>query len=173
MPVVDGVTACATIVQQSGEVPPIIGLTADITLAEQQRMLDAGAVSVQLKPVDEVKLVSSILSALNSASEITDDSSGSILSSVIPVDELKSALYQNLDSLLAKLRTEETGSQRQIMHDLLGLSGLYGMGDLRELVLQFSASYAALNLEQRIDSVAKFRAHIEGYLEPDDGHINS
>ena len=173
MPVVDGVTACATIVQQSGEVPPIIGLTADITLAEQQRMLDAGAVSVQLKPVDEVKLVSSILSALNSASEITDDSSGSILSSVIPVDELKSALYQNLDSLLAKLRTEETGSQRQIMHDLLGLSGLYGMGDLRELVLQFSASYAALNLEQRIESVAKIRAHIEGYLEPDDGHINS
>jgi len=173
MPVVDGVTACAAIVQQSDEAPPIIGLTADITLAEHQRLLDAGAVSVQLKPVDEVKLVRSILSALNSVSEITDNTSGGILSSVIPVDELKSALYQNLDSLLAKLRTEETGSQRQIMHDLLGLSGLYGMGDLRELVLQFKASYAALNLEQRIESVAKIRAHIEGYLVPDDDDINS
>jgi len=173
MPVVDGVTACAAIVQQSDEAPPIIGLTADITLAEHQRLLDAGAVSVQLKPVDEVKLVRSILSALNSVSEITDNTSGGILSSVIPVDELKSALYQNLDSLLAKLRAEETGSQRQIMHDLLGLSGLYGMGDLRELVLQFKASYAALNLEQRIESVAKIRAHIEGYLVPDDDDINS
>jgi signal transduction histidine kinase/DNA-binding response OmpR family regulator len=171
MPLVDGVTACAAIVQQSGEAPPVIGLTADITLAEHQHMLDAGAVSVQLKPVDEAKLVRSILSALNSVSEATDNTSGGILSSVIPVDELKSALYQNLDSLLAKLRTEETGSQRQIMHDLLGLSGLYGMGDLRELVLQFKASYAGRNLEQRIESVAKIRAHIEGYLVPDD--INS
>ena len=171
MPVVDGVTACATIVQQSGEAPPVIGLTADITLAEHQHMLDAGAVSVQLKPVDEAKLVRSILSALNSVSEVTDSTSGGILSSVIPVDELKSALYQNLDSLVAELGAEETGSQRQIMHDLLGLSGLYGMSDLRELVLQFKASYAGLNLEQRIESVAKIRAHIEGYLVPD--NVNS
>ncbi len=33
MPVVDGITACETIVQQSGESPPIIGLTADVTLS--------------------------------------------------------------------------------------------------------------------------------------------
>ena len=35
MPIVDGMTACETIVQQSGESLPIIGLTADVTLASR------------------------------------------------------------------------------------------------------------------------------------------
>ena len=60
MPVVDGITACETIVQQSGESPPIIGLTADVTLAEQERIKKAGAVMMLLKPVDEDKLISSL-----------------------------------------------------------------------------------------------------------------
>ena len=36
MPNVDGITACEAIIQQSGESPPIIALTADVTLSEQE-----------------------------------------------------------------------------------------------------------------------------------------
>ena len=167
MPVVDGVTACETIMQQSGESPPIIGLTADITPMEQQRMLTAGAVSVQSKPVDEVSLVNSILSSLNDMNEISPNSGGGLLASVIPVEELKEALYENLDKLDLQLRSGENSSQRQIIHDLMGLCGLYGMTELREQVLEFRAAYGALDTEENIKKVQRIREHIEGYLVPD------
>jgi two-component system sensor histidine kinase BarA len=59
MPIVDGITACETIIQQSGESVPIIGLTADVTLSEQERIKKAGAIMMLLKPVDEDKLIRS------------------------------------------------------------------------------------------------------------------
>lgn len=167
MPVVDGVTACESIMQQSGESPPIIGLTADITPMEQQRMLTAGAVSVQSKPVDEVKLVNSILKSLNDVNVISENTGGGLLASVIPVEELKAALYDNLDKLDLQLRSGEKSSQRQIIHDLMGLCGLYGMGELRELVLQFRASYGTSESEDNIKKVQDIRQHIEGYLVTD------
>jgi CheY-like chemotaxis protein len=167
MPVIDGVTACETIMQQSGESPPIIGLTADITPMEQQRMLTAGAVSIQSKPVDEVKLVNSILSSLNDMNQISENSGGGLLASVIPVEELKAALYENLDKLDLQLRSGENSSQRQIIHDLMGLSGLYGMIELREQVLEFRAAYGGLGAEENIEKVQRIRQHIEDYLAPD------
>lgn len=169
MPIVDGVTACETITQQSGESPPIIGLTADITAMEQQRMLTAGAVSIQSKPVDEIKLINSILKSLDGINELSSDSGGGLLSSVIPVEELKTALYENLDKLDMQLRSGEKGNQRQIIHDLMGLSGLYGMSDLRELVLQFRAAYGTLNVEENIEKVRLIRQHVEDYLVTDTG----
>lgn len=167
MPVIDGVTACETIMQQSGESLPIIGLTADITPMEQQRMLTAGAVSIQSKPVDEVKLVNSILSSLNDVNQISENSGGGLLASVVPVEELKAALYENLDKLDLQLRSEENSSQRQIIHDLMGLSGLYGMTELREQVLEFRAAYGGLGAEENIEKVQRIRQHIEDYLVPD------
>jgi two-component system sensor histidine kinase BarA len=167
MPVIDGVTACETIMQQSGESPPIIGLTADITPVEQQRMLTAGAVSIQSKPVDEIKLVNSILSSLNDVNEISENFGGGLLASVIPVEELKAALYENLDKLDLQLRSGENSSQRQIIHDLMGLSGLYGMTELREQVLEFRAAYGGLGAEENIEKVQRIRQHIEDYLVPD------
>ena len=167
MPVIDGVTACETIMQQSGESPPIIGLTADITPMEQQRMLTAGAVSIQSKPVDEVKLVNSILSSLNDMNQISENSGGGLLASVVPVEELKAALYEDLDKLEAQLRSGENSSQRQIIHDLMGLSGLYGMTELREQVLEFRAAYGGLGAEENIEKVQRIRRHIEEYLVPD------
>ena len=167
MPVIDGVTACETIMQQSGESPPIIGLTADITPMEQQRMLTAGAVSIQSKPVDEVKLVNSILSSLNDVNQISENSGGGLLASVVPVEELKAALYENLDKLDLQLRSGENSSQRQIIHDLMGLSGLYGMTELREQVLEFRAAYGGLGAEENIEKVQRIRQHIEDYLVPD------
>lgn len=167
MPVIDGVTACESIMQQSGESPPIIGLTADITPTEQQRMLTAGAVSVQSKPVDEVGLVNSILSAVNDVNVVKESAGGGLLASVVPVNELKAALYENLDKLDLQLRSGENGSQRQIIHDLMGLCGLYGMTELRQQVLEFRAAYGSLDTVENIEKLQSIREHIENYLMPD------
>ena len=165
MPVVDGVTACESIMQQSGESPPIIGLTADITQAEQQRMLSAGALTVQPKPINEIDLVNAILEALSDQRGVLEESEGGLLASVIPVEELKSALYENLDKLEQQLSSSERSSLRQIIHDLMGLCGLYGMSELRELVLEFRATYGTLDVDENLKKVAFIRQHISDFFD--------
>jgi CheY-like chemotaxis protein len=164
MPVVDGVAACETIMQQSGDSPPIIGLTADITQVEHQRMLSAGAISVQSKPLDEVKLVNAMLRSLSDQRQVSEGFEGGLLASVIPVDELKSALFENLDKLETQLSADEKSSLRQIIHDLMGLCGLYGMSQLRELVLEFRATYGTLDIPENLRKVQEIRQHIEDFL---------
>jgi len=163
MPIVDGITACETIVQQSGESPPIIGLTADVTLTEQERIKKAGAVMLLLKPVDEDKLISSLAKVLPQSESGPESAGMGLLSTVVPVDELKKALYENLDKLEAQLKKSENASLRGVIHDLMGLSGLYGMSELRELVMQFRADYGSLKAEQNLVRVDKIRQHIEEF----------
>lgn len=173
MPIVDGVTACETIVQQSGESPPILGLTADITQAEQQRIISAGALGVQSKPIKEVNLVNAILNALSDQREVLEKADGGLLASVMPVQELKTTLYDNLEKLEDQLNTEEKASLREIIHDLMGLCGLYGMSELRELVLEFRATYGSLSVEENLINIKKIRRHIQDFFEaqaePDSG----
>ena len=164
MPVVDGVAACESIVQQSGDSPPIIGLTADITQAEHQRMLSAGAISVQAKPLNEIELVNAMLSALSDQRQISEGFEGGLLASVMPVEELKSALFENLDKLEAQFSAGEKSSLRQIVHDLMGLCGLYGMSRLRELVLEFRATYGTLDVDENLRKIQEIRQHIDSFL---------
>ena len=160
MPVVDGVVACERIMQQSGESPPIIGLTADITQAEHQRMLSAGAVSIQSKPLNEIALVNAILSSLSDQRKLSESSDGGLLASVIPAEELKTALFDDLSKLETHLSGDEKMSLRQIIHDLVGLCGLYGMSELRELVLEFRVTYGTLDVAENLEKVDKIRQHI-------------
>ena len=164
MPVVDGVAACESIMQQSGDSPPIIGLTADITQAEHQRMLSAGAISVQAKPLNEIELVNAMLSALSDQRQISESFEGGLLASVMPVEELKAALFENLDKLETQLSAGEKSSLRQIIHDLMGLCGLYGMSQLRELVLEFRATYGTLGIDENLGKVQEIRQHIISFL---------
>ena len=164
MPVVDGITACETIVQQSGESLPIIGLTADVTLAEQERIQKAGAVMMLLKPVDENKLINSLVKVLPQSRSSSVSAGMGLLSTVVPVDELKKALYQNLDKIESQLHKSENASLRGIIHDLMGLSGLYGMSELRELVMAFRADYGSLDGKQNLARIELIRQHIEGFV---------
>lgn len=164
MPIVDGVTACETIVQQSAESPPIIGLTADVTLIEQERITEAGAAMMLLKPVDEDELISSLIKVLPRSMGRAEVSGMGLLSTVVPVDELKKALHHNLDKLENQLRKKENASLRGIIHDLMGLSGLYGMSELREMVMQFRAEYGSLSSAENLLSVQKIRQHIEEFV---------
>ncbi|MGB0449306.1 MAG: ATP-binding protein [Porticoccaceae bacterium] len=164
MPVIDGITACETIVQQSGDSPPIIALTADVTLTEEERIKKAGAEMMLLKPVDEDKLIRSLTKVLPQSGAGSESAGMGLLSTVVPVDELKKALYENLDKLEDQLNKSENASLRGIIHDLMGLSGLYGMSELRELVMQFRADYGSLDAQKNLARVEQIRQHIEGFI---------
>ena len=164
MPIVDGVTASEIIVQQSGESPPIIALTADVTMVEQERITKAGAAMLLLKPVNESELIKSLIQVVASSVGTSVPKGAGLLSTVIPVEELKKALYQSLDKLDEQLRNNEQGSLREIVHDLMGLSGLYGMNQLRDMVLAFKADYGSLNAEKNLMRVEQIRRHIDDFL---------
>ena len=80
------------------------------------------------------------------------------------MDELKKALYENLDKIDIQLQNNENASLRGIIHDLMGLSGLYGMSELRELVMQFRADYGSLNAEENLRRVEDIRQHIKAFV---------
>jgi two-component system sensor histidine kinase BarA len=161
MPVVDGLLATKTIILQNVDSPPIIGLTADITESEQQKLIEAGAVDVQLKPVDEVKLVNAILAALNDKRQISYSSSQGMLSSFFPAEELKVVIYENLDNLEEAFKNNDKKRVKLIMHDLTGLSGLYGISELSELIFDLKNCFLNLNEEQNVSKVKSIRRYID------------
>ena len=164
MPVIDGITVCETIVQQPGESPPIIALTADVTLAERERIIKAGAALILLKPLNEEELIEGLMSLVTCSNATLSFAPGGLLSSVVPVDELKSALYSSLSKLEIQLQTDDKASLREIIHDLLGLAGLYGMSELRAMVVTFKSDYGSLDAEANIERVQQIRRHIEEFL---------
>ena len=167
MPVIDGVSACDAIVNQSSASPPVIGLTADITGDGEAKMLEAGAELVLQKPFNETHLINSILAILKNREQILQSSGDGILSSLIPVAELKETLQKCLDELESQLRQLSNGNLQQGLHDLLGLSGLYGMTQFREMVLSFKASYGSSSTEQNLEKINVIRQHVDETLTPD------
>ena len=69
-----------------------------------------------------------------------------------------------INELDEQLKNNENGSLREIVHDLMGLSGLYGMTELRGLVLAFIADYGSLDAEKNLMRVKQIRQHIEDFL---------
>ncbi len=164
MPIIDGVTASETIIQQSGESPPIIAITADVTMVERERISKAGAAMVLLKPVNENELIDALTKVVARYIDAPAPRGAGLLSTVVPVDELKKALYDSLDKLDDQLRNNENASVREIIHDLMGLSGLYGMTELREMVTAFRADYGSLDAQKNLIRVKQIREHIEDFL---------
>jgi response regulator RpfG family c-di-GMP phosphodiesterase len=161
MPNIDGMEATKTIVSQNEDCPPIIGLTADITKSEQNKMIDAGAKNVQLKPIDEVSLISAILEAINPNEPIQTYSGEGMLASVLPVKELKQTINENLDSLEDCFKANKVAHIRPLIHDLLGFCGLYGMSELREIVLQFKTSYDSMDNLHNLKQVNRIRQYLK------------
>ncbi|MGB2172408.1 MAG: ATP-binding protein [Porticoccaceae bacterium] len=163
MPNIDGMEATRTIISQNKHCPPIIGLTADITKSEQNKMIDAGAKNVQLKPIDEVGLINAILEAINPNETIQKYSGEGMLASVLPVEELKRTINENLDSLEDCFSANKLTHIRPLIHDLLGFCGLYGMSELREKVLEFKSSYDAMDNKHNLQQVNRIRQYMKDY----------
>ena len=167
MPVIDGVSACDAIVNQSSGSPPIIGLTADITGDGEAKMLEAGAELVLQKPFNETLLINSILAILKNREQITHSLGDGILSSLIPVAELKETLNKCLDELEDQLRQLSNGNLQQGLHDLLGLSGLYGMTKFREMAISFKTHHGGSSTEENLNKINEMRQHMNETLIPD------
>jgi len=161
MPIVNGMEATETIVSQNDICPPIIGLTADITPFEHNKLIAVGAKSVQLKPVNEVDLINSILETLDSKEKPQKFSGEGMLGSVLPMADLKQAITENLDSLEKCLNTDKHMSIRPLIHDLLGFCGLYGMQGLREIVLELKSSHSVLDNAQNLQQVKRIRQYMK------------
>jgi signal transduction histidine kinase/CheY-like chemotaxis protein len=161
MPIINGIEATRIIVEQNEHYLPIIGLTADITESEQNKLLSAGAQSIQLKPVNEEQLVNSILESVGIQSQTVKFSGEGMLASVLPVEELKQAINKNLDSLESCLHADEKMQIRPLIHDLLGFCGLYGMSGLREIVLELKSSYAVLDNAKNLQQVKHIRQYVK------------
>jgi two-component system sensor histidine kinase BarA len=134
MPIMDGKEATKIIVKNVTS-PPIIALTADITNLVKNKLIEAGAKSVLQKPLDEIKLINEILNVLDQQSELSHLSGEGMLSSVIPVADLKKEIEKNLDNLEASLRNSDQAAIRSLLHDLMGFCGLYGISEIRDLVI--------------------------------------
>jgi two-component system sensor histidine kinase BarA len=161
MPEVDGIAATDTIVRQCIDYPPIIGLTADIVESERQKMILAGAVKVLLKPIDEVQLINAILDVVSERRETPAVIQGGLLAAVLPPAELKIALLKSITQLKTAFSSPEKVELKEIIHDLLGLCGLYGMTDLRELVLDLSNTHSSLSTAQNLQKIKKIHKFIE------------
>jgi two-component system sensor histidine kinase BarA len=161
MPIINGIEATKTIIKEINNSPPIIGLTADITAKEQNKLISAGAKSVQLKPVDEVDLINTILESINTKELPQKFSGEGMLASVLPVADLKKAINDNLDSLESCLHANEQMLIRPLIHDLLGFCGLYGMPGLRDIVLELKNSYAVLDNSKNLQQVKLIRQYMD------------
>ncbi|MGB0444817.1 MAG: ATP-binding protein [Porticoccaceae bacterium] len=138
MPIVDGMEATKTLVKIDGS-PPIIGLTADITDSVRCQLIDAGAKSVQQKPIDEITLINTILEVLDQQPPPVALSSEGMLSSFIPVADLKKEIEKNLNNLEVSFRDSDQEAIRSLLHDLMGFCGLYGISEIRDLVVELKS----------------------------------
>ena len=159
MPVINGLEATKAIVKNV-TCPPIIGLTADISQQVRTEFIGAGANSVQQKPIDEKKLVNGILDALEQQTMPTESFAEGMLSSVIPIADLKREIENNLDKLEISLRENDQAAIRSLLHDLMGFCGLYGIPEIRDLVLELKKSAVNLSENQRFDKINAIRRYI-------------
>ena len=167
MPIIDGITACETIVRESSSAPPIIGLTADITALEKERLFTAGAADVQLKPVDESALITSILKAVKRNSATVIEGSENLLSVAMDVDDLKRNLDLALDALEAEVDSQDKDILRNLTHDLMGLGGLYGMHQLSDLVSDYRSVYWQINRQEKLTLLNELRSYLEHHFKRD------
>lgn len=138
MPVMDGIEATQRIVALADERGiPIIALTANVIASEHQSMLQAGAVEVLYKPLEEAPLIDSICTHLGRQAEpILENCSGILKADPQSLANLKRELNRLAEDLQALFESGDLASLREKIHEILGLAGLFGMDHLRTEVME-------------------------------------
>ena len=170
MPVMDGITACQTIARELPGAPPIIGLTADITAIEKERLFSTGAIDVQLKPVDEERLLKSIREAVTPPGSTSIPPRGGLLSAAVDVDELRQTLYAAIEELEAQIDSGDAAILSRVTHDLIGFGGLYGLHQMRDLVTDYRKQYGRLCADDRLDRLRQLRRYLDRHFSGGESH---
>lgn len=165
MPELDGVEATRKIVQlakQQQRTVPVIALTADFTAKDQQDMLQAGAVDILHKPIDEQVLLAAICESTGRQVIAKSDVSASIFNSA---DTSPAALQRELTTLVSQFRKLLEGDQNQQslrakLHEMAGLCGLFGMANLRSLVTDLRESVLQQKLAETHYLLTRIEAEI-------------
>lgn len=146
MPVMDGVQTAKAVSSLEIDCPIIVGLTADVNSAEHRAMKAAGATEVLVKPIERSLLLNTLAELLGQPKRV-DVGLGLLATDSVP-NELIDTLLETLAALRIASHREDSAAVRGALHDLMGLSGLYGMNDLRKLVLSLRQNLPDLDREQ-------------------------
>lgn len=170
MPEMDGIDATREIInQQSKSEQPqaaILGLTANVIANEEQELRKAGALEILYKPIDEDALIKAIGRHCGRAVNELDHS---ILSSSQQQGDLKHELARQVSALSAALDQGNQAESREIFHQLSGISGLFGMSELRERVAALREAIQQgkqETIQQRLLYVTEFVSNL--HAEPTD-----
>ena len=85
----------------------------------------------------------------------------------IDVDELKRNLDFALDALEAQVDSQDADALRNLTHDLMGLGGLYGLNQLRDLVTDYRSVYSQINRQEKLTLLNELRSYLEHHFKRD------
>ena len=137
MPVMDGIAATACIAELAGdEGIPIIGLTANIMKNERQALFQAGATDILFKPLDEQQLIKTITELVGRTLSKNDDKTARLLDTVASKDSLKDELNRLVQTLEQAISSQQQDNAAEIIHEMLGLSGMFGTEDVTVAINQ-------------------------------------
>ena len=117
---------------------PAILLTADVLAAEADFPDDVGVSEIIYKPFDEKVLISTIAKLVGSSNERTGAGGAAIPASTsvwerVPKDRFYSEIAVLLDTASKANRAGENGQLSEVIHQLLGIAGVFKLSDLDEL----------------------------------------
>lgn len=136
MPGMDGLTAAREI-RRHGYNSPLIALTASISAAERERVLDAGFDDMWGKPISLARLAEAVAAYLpDSPAPSADDGAISIDTAArlrIIGREFRRSLIKRWDEISAALTDEDYEDVHEHLHRLVGAAGIHGDTDISHL----------------------------------------
>lgn len=164
MPGIDGIEAVRRIRRSDNpnSGAPIIALTADILQHEEERMREAGANELLLKPIDENRLIQTLISLIGKPAQPLPDLRE--VGQAIP----KALFVTEVDSLVKGARKafeqEQPEDLREIVHQLLGIAGVFKLPALEAAVRDLHHHIANRN-QRHISSALAAVENLAGELQ--------
>ena len=130
MPNMDGIEATRQIMEIAQNKTVIIGLTANVIENEERDLLNAGAVDILYKPVDEQKLARKICQHTGRTTQSQSPSPSIFGNQAESIDSLKQELLRLVADIRELSQQNRINATREKIHELLGLSGLFDMQEI-------------------------------------------
>lgn len=154
MPVMDGITATTNIVANAGDNGiAIIGLTANVMENERQALMDAGAIDILFKPLDEELLVETIAEVTGRTLSKAALTQKGLLETVASKETLQEELTQLLNKIEGLIHAEKYEQAAETVHEIQGLVGIFGLSNISETIQTLSSAIKAGEQPQHLTSM--------------------